>query len=65
MSKPRTAPCPRCAKRAPLDASNTWRPFCSERCKMIDLGKWAAEEFAIPAEEDLLSSDTPEEPRKH
>jgi endogenous inhibitor of DNA gyrase (YacG/DUF329 family) len=65
MGKPRSAPCPRCSKRAALDASNGWRPFCSERCKMIDLGKWAAEEFAIPAEEDLPSSDAPEEQRKH
>jgi endogenous inhibitor of DNA gyrase (YacG/DUF329 family) len=25
-----------------------WRPFCSERCKLIDLGAWAAEKHAIP-----------------
>ena len=29
------------------------RPFCSERCKLIDLGAWAAEEHAIPGEPDL------------
>ncbi len=27
---------------------NTWRPFCSERCKFIDLGKWASEEYKVP-----------------
>jgi hypothetical protein len=29
---------------------NPFRPFCSERCKMIDLGAWAGEEFRIPAD---------------
>ncbi|KAF0808944.1 DNA gyrase inhibitor [Alcanivorax sp. S71-1-4] len=31
-------------------SDNPWRPFCSERCKLIDLGDWAAERHAIPAE---------------
>ncbi|MCD5412077.1 DNA gyrase inhibitor YacG [Thermodesulfovibrionales bacterium] len=34
---------------------NPWRPFCSERCKLIDLGKWVLEEYKIheePAEEE-------------
>ncbi|MCX7793241.1 MAG: DNA gyrase inhibitor YacG [Thermodesulfovibrionales bacterium] len=26
---------------------NPWRPFCSERCKLIDLGRWASEEYRI------------------
>ena len=41
-------PCPRCGKPAPYSPVNAWRPFCSERCKMIDLGKWAAEEYRVP-----------------
>jgi len=42
------------------------RPFCSERCKLIDLGAWAAEEHVIPGDEvenDLFSGDVP--PRQH
>jgi hypothetical protein len=31
---------------------NKWRPFCSERCKLIDLGEWAAEKHAIPVKDD-------------
>jgi len=31
---------------------NPYRPFCSERCKLIDLGDWAMEKFRVPAEED-------------
>ncbi|HZP13167.1 MAG TPA: DNA gyrase inhibitor YacG [Nevskiaceae bacterium] len=66
-AKPRSAPCPRCSQRASLDQANAWRPFCSERCKMIDLGKWAAEEYAIPAQEESPSSEAPEDPahRRH
>jgi endogenous inhibitor of DNA gyrase (YacG/DUF329 family) len=30
---------------------NKWRPFCSERCKMLDLGDWAAERFRVASEE--------------
>ncbi len=28
---------------------NPWRPFCSERCKMVDLGRWAMEDYRIVA----------------
>jgi endogenous inhibitor of DNA gyrase (YacG/DUF329 family) len=30
--------------------ANPYRPFCSERCKLIDLGAWANEEYRVPAE---------------
>lgn len=40
---------------------NPWRPFCSERCKMIDLGAWADGQYVIPSE-DAPPSD--EEERK-
>jgi endogenous inhibitor of DNA gyrase (YacG/DUF329 family) len=43
-------PCPGCGTPAPFDPGNKWRPFCSERCKMIDLGEWAAERYRMPAE---------------
>jgi hypothetical protein len=33
------------------NASSPWRPFCSERCKLIDLGAWASEQHAIPGNE--------------
>ncbi|MGD9951973.1 MAG: DNA gyrase inhibitor YacG [Burkholderiales bacterium] len=44
----RTVPCPRCGAPAAFSAANPWRPFCSERCRLIDLGKWAAEEYRVP-----------------
>jgi endogenous inhibitor of DNA gyrase (YacG/DUF329 family) len=43
------------------DKTNTFRPFCSERCKMIDLGQWASEAYRIPADvNQSTSSDDPD-----
>jgi hypothetical protein len=33
---------------APFARDNAWRPFCSERCRLIDLGDWAAEKYRVP-----------------
>jgi endogenous inhibitor of DNA gyrase (YacG/DUF329 family) len=49
--------CPRCGARATWSPENRYRPFCSERCKLIDLGDWATEKFRVPVEED---KDPPE-----
>lgn len=40
--------CPRCGGQSLYAASNAFRPFCSERCKKIDFGAWASEQFAMP-----------------
>lgn len=42
--------CPTCKKVLEWDPSHRWLPFCTERCKMIDLGAWSNEEYRIPAE---------------
>jgi endogenous inhibitor of DNA gyrase (YacG/DUF329 family) len=43
---------------------NVWRPFCSERCKLIDLGAWATEQYRVAVAEahDSLSGAPPDEP---
>lgn len=43
-----TVKCPQCGKAVPWSAASPWRPFCSERCKLIDLGAWASESHRIP-----------------
>ena len=43
----RTVSCPRCGAAVRWDAQSPFRPFCSERCKMIDLGAWASEEYRV------------------
>ena len=42
--------CPACGGASLYAASNRFRPFCSERCKDIDLGAWASESFRMPAD---------------
>ena len=53
----RPVACPRCGALSTYSPENKWRPFCSERCKMIDLGAWAAESYRIPAEEEDSPDD--------
>jgi uncharacterized protein len=44
----RRVKCPSCKKEIEYSEKNTFRPFCSERCKILDLGDWAMEKHAIP-----------------
>jgi|TARA_B100001059_G_scaffold235716_1_gene282429 hypothetical protein len=47
---PTQVDCPTCGSKVEWSTKATYRPFCSERCKLIDLGEWANEEKAIPGE---------------
>ncbi len=47
----RTVRCPNCGGPSIYAPSNAYRPFCSERCKQMDLGAWANEEFGLPEKE--------------
>ena len=64
MTKPMTIDCPTCGTAVQWDTTNAFRPFCSDRCTLIDLGAWASEEHKIPvspdAEDDLFSEDLSE-----
>ena len=42
--------CPTCDKEATWQ-DNPHRPFCSERCKLVDLGKWVNDEYRVPGRE--------------
>lgn len=52
--------CPQCGEAAAMSAQNPWRPFCSKRCKLVDLEGWFAERHVIPGPDDELppGSDT-------
>jgi uncharacterized protein len=41
--------CPNCKKRFNYYSSE-YRPFCSERCRLIDLGQWLTESYSVPVE---------------
>ena len=45
-----TVSCPICHKQVEWSEQSPYRPFCSKRCQLIDLGEWAAEEKAIPSD---------------
>jgi uncharacterized protein len=47
--------CPVCSRAVGWVAESRWRPFCSERCKLIDLGDWAADRHVIAG--DPLQAD--------
>ncbi|NBU59823.1 MAG: DNA gyrase inhibitor YacG, partial [Betaproteobacteria bacterium] len=47
----RTVSCPQCGADSVFGAANPFRPFCSERCRLIDLGAWASESYRVPVDE--------------
>lgn len=47
--------CPICGNRSEYNPENAFRPFCSERCKLVDLGAWASNQYAIAGKEPLAS----------
>lgn len=58
--KSKLVACPTCGKPAVFAPDNPWRPFCSERCRVTDLGGWASESYRIPAKPDEDAGDDPQ-----
>jgi len=50
--------CPQCGEMFDKDLPSSSKPFCSERCKLIDLGAWADGSYSIPAEDSPMSEQT-------
>lgn len=48
----KTMTCPQCGEPARADSTNPYRPFCSRRCKLIDLGDWLDESNSIADQPD-------------
>ncbi len=48
---PSTVPCPTCQRPVEWSDASPFRPFCSERCRLIDLGAWISEQRAIPGDD--------------
>jgi endogenous inhibitor of DNA gyrase (YacG/DUF329 family) len=55
--------CPICNRPVSLDDPNM--PFCSDRCRLIDLGNWASEKYVIPAQEKVSDLEELEESDAH
>jgi endogenous inhibitor of DNA gyrase (YacG/DUF329 family) len=54
-----TGKCPTCRKASRREGNNVF-PFCSERCQLVDLGRWLGEEYRIA--DDSTSPPTPKSP---
>lgn len=53
--------CPKCRKSIQWSQEFPWRPFCSERCKLMDLGEWASDHYVISGEQQHVSSNDNEQ----
>lgn len=53
--------CPTCDIFVDPEAKSEWLPFCSERCKLVDLGRWLNEEHAVTCDPDEEEEATPGE----
>jgi hypothetical protein len=60
--KPAVVACPQCGREVVWNKEvSPYRPFCSERCKLIDLGQWATESYSIPANDKAAEDISTEE----
>lgn len=57
MKPARTVQCPICKQVTFYDRTNPFRPFCSERCKLIDLGGWASDNYRLPDNQPIPPDD--------
>jgi endogenous inhibitor of DNA gyrase (YacG/DUF329 family) len=58
----KSAACPQCGQLASLDQANAWRPFCSQRCKLLDLGEWFSGSYAVAADPSEAAADQDDSP---
>jgi uncharacterized protein len=59
---PATVKCPTCGRSIEWSDQSPFRPFCSERCRLIDLGAWLTEKHAIPGDVTEPTADGSEDP---
>jgi endogenous inhibitor of DNA gyrase (YacG/DUF329 family) len=58
--------CPRCGAPVAWAPESRYRPFCSERCRVVDLGAWAAEQYRVAAvenDDEIEDASPPEAPQ--
>jgi endogenous inhibitor of DNA gyrase (YacG/DUF329 family) len=55
------AACPNCKKSADMTRANRFRPFCSERCQLIDLGTWVSGDYESDDDPDPAGHEHPDD----
>jgi endogenous inhibitor of DNA gyrase (YacG/DUF329 family) len=61
MPQERFVTCPQCGAPVAWTPASRFRPFCSERCRMIDLGAWASEAYRVPLPDEPADADQTKE----
>jgi hypothetical protein len=61
----RTLKCPTCGHSVSAEPDRRWQPFCSERCRLIDLGDWMGGRYRIPTDETAPADDSEPPLTKH
>ncbi|HRP97286.1 MAG TPA: DNA gyrase inhibitor YacG [Rhodocyclaceae bacterium] len=64
MPEPIIVKCPQCGKPVQWVAESAWRPFCSERCKQLDLGAWASESYRVRAGDEPAGGSEDDRPER-
>lgn len=54
MTNVTTVQCPTCKKNVEWTTESKFKPFCSDKCKLIDFGDWATEAHCIPGKSQWL-----------
>jgi uncharacterized protein len=54
----RTVACPICQNKLEWSGKSPFRPFCSERCKLVDLGAWASDAYRVAAQEEAPDEES-------
>ena len=62
--QPRIVKCPQCGAPVRWEAASRWRPFCSERCQLADLGQWFAERYSVPADDEPAQPPPDSKPQR-
>lgn len=62
-NRPTVVQCPTCGKSVEWTEASKWRPFCCERCRLIDLGAWASEEYQVPGSNGDAGTPSDDEPQ--
>jgi endogenous inhibitor of DNA gyrase (YacG/DUF329 family) len=64
-TRPRWVRCPACGTQALYSPDNPARPFCSPRCRSVDLGAWASESYRVATDPPAEADDAPATPDPH
>jgi endogenous inhibitor of DNA gyrase (YacG/DUF329 family) len=61
---PSIVKCPTCRRDVEWSPASQFRPFCSDRCRLVDMGRWLSEQHRIPDESTAAEEPLPDAPEE-